>query len=284
MITAAQLVQTGLTYSGISKRAAKGRLHRKYPGVYAVGQPRLSQQGEWMAATLACGHGAYLASLNAAVHMKLWRRRVTGIHVLMPRGRRTPRGVHAHTYRRLDPRDVTRRDGIPVTTVPRTLVDLSDVLTPHQLANVIHEAAFRRLFDEHAVRAAIDRANGRHNLHVLSKALELNAAGSAGTRSELEDRFLALTSRSGLPEPLVNTQVEDIEVDFHWPELNLIVEVDGPGHTRPRTEREDHERDTRLRAAGHSVLRIADHEIDQRPETVAARLLSRFMDASPRQT
>ena len=60
-----------VTYSGISKRTAKGRLHRKYPGVYAVGQPRLSQQGEWIAATLACGHGAYLASLNAAVHTKL---------------------------------------------------------------------------------------------------------------------------------------------------------------------------------------------------------------------
>jgi hypothetical protein len=57
-------------------------LHRKYRGVYAVGQPRLSQQGEWMAAVLACGPGAYLASLSAAVHMRLWRRRVTAIHVL----------------------------------------------------------------------------------------------------------------------------------------------------------------------------------------------------------
>jgi very-short-patch-repair endonuclease len=272
VITAAQLVQNGLTYSGISKRAAKGRLHRKYPGVYALGQPRLSQQGEWIAATLACGLGAYLASFNAAVHLKLWRRRVTGIHVLMPRGRRTPRGVQAHTYRRLDPRDVTVRNGIPVTTVPRTLVDLSDVLTPHQLANVIHEAAFRKLFDERAVRAAITRANGRHNLHVLEKALELNKTGSAGTRSELEDRLLALTSRSGLPEPLVNTQVQDLEVDFHWPRLNLIVEIDGPGHTRPRTKREDQDRDARLRATGHTVLRVPDHQIDQSSEAVAASL------------
>ena len=116
--------------------------------------------------------------------------------------------------------------------------------------------------------------------HVLEKALELNAVGSAGTRSELEDRFLALTSDSGLPEPLVNSQVEDIEVDFHWPELNLVVEVDGPGHTRPRTQRQDHERDTRLRAAGQSVLRVADHEIYQRPGTVAARLLCATADVT----
>ena len=88
VITTAQLVRAGLARSGISKRAANGRLHRKYKGVYAVGQPRLSGEGEWMAAILACGPGSYLASLNAAVHMKLWRRRVTGIHVLAPRGRR----------------------------------------------------------------------------------------------------------------------------------------------------------------------------------------------------
>ena len=69
MITTAQLVRAGLGYSGISKRAASGRLHRRYTGVYAVGQPRLSREGEWMAAILACGPGSCLASLNAAVHM-----------------------------------------------------------------------------------------------------------------------------------------------------------------------------------------------------------------------
>ena len=129
-----------------------------------------------MAAILACGPGSSLASLTAAVHMKLWRRRVTGIHVLAPRERDLP-GVRVRTYRRLDPRDVTVRDGIPVTTVPRTLVDLSDVLTAHQLANVIHEAAFRKLFDERAVRAAMTRANGRHNLHVLEQGARAQQGG-----------------------------------------------------------------------------------------------------------
>ena len=91
VITTAQLVGAGLGSSAISKRAANGRLHRRYTGVYAVGQPRLSREGEWMAAILACGPGSYLASLNAAVHMKLWRRRVTGIHVLAPREREASR-------------------------------------------------------------------------------------------------------------------------------------------------------------------------------------------------
>ena len=97
MITTAQLVHAGLGYPGIAKRAANGRLHRRYPGVYAVGQPRLSRHGEWMAAILACGAGAYLASLNAAVHTKLWRRRVTGIDVLAPtRHRELAGGARAH--------------------------------------------------------------------------------------------------------------------------------------------------------------------------------------------
>lgn len=227
-----------------------------------------------MAAILACGPGACLTRLTGAAHLGLWRRRVTGIDVLVPTRHRGPDGVRVHRCRRLDPREVTSRDGIPVTAVPRTLVDLSDVLTAHQLANVIHEAAFRKLFDERAVRAAMTRANGRHKLHVLERALELNAAGSAGTRSALEDRFLALTSKSGLPEPLVNTKVRDIEVDFHWPQPRLIVEVDGHGHTRPRTRRDDEQRDASLKAAGHTILRVLDNQIDQQPQTVAATLLA----------
>ena len=130
---------------------------------------------------------------------------------------------------------------------------------------MIHEAAFRKLFDERAVRAAIHRANGRHKLNVLEKALDAQRGRQRRHAQRARDRFLALTSRSGLPEPLVNTQVDDIEVDFHWPDLNLIVEVDGPGHTRPRTRLDDAERDARLRAAGHTVLRIRDHGIDEWP-------------------
>jgi hypothetical protein len=92
---------------------------------------------------------------------------VTGIHVVSPRRSRLP---YVHRARRLDPRDITIRDGIRVTTVARTLVDLSDVLTAEQLANVIHEAAFRNRFSLAATHQAMQRANGRRNLHRLSAA------------------------------------------------------------------------------------------------------------------
>jgi hypothetical protein len=270
LVTSAQFAGAGLGYAAVSNRVATGRLHRYHRGVYGLGHRPVSREAAWMAAVLACGAGAVLSHLSAAVLWSIWRRRVTGIDVLAPRGRRGAPGVRVHDCRRLDRRDITTREHIPTTTVARTLVDLTDILTPHQLANAIHEAAFRHRFNANATRSAMQRANGRRHLHRLEDALALNAAGSAGTRNGLEDRFLSLTAQLGLPPPLVNTQVHEIEVDFHWPDRGLCVEVDGGGHARPRTQREDHERDGTFERAGYRVLRLAEHELDL--ATVVARL------------
>jgi very-short-patch-repair endonuclease len=271
LVTGAQLAQAGLGYAAVSKRVANGRLHRRHRGVYAVGHPRLSQEGLWMAAVLGAGEGAVLSHLSAAVLWKIWRRRVQGIDVVAARERRLM-GVRVHRARRLDPRDATVRDGIPVTTVARTQVDLTDVLTPEQLANVIHEAAFRNLYDARATEAAIQRANGRRHLASLQAAVRAHATGSAGTKSNLEDRFLAAVHQAGLPAPRINTRVQDLEVDFHWPERNLCVEIDGTGHERPRTRAEDRARDRALKAAGQTVIRLHPHELE--PATIQARLAS----------
>jgi Protein of unknown function (DUF559) len=224
-----------------------------------------------MAAVLAAGDGAVLSHLSAAVHWAIWRRRVTRIDVTATRGRRPKAGIHR--CRHLDPRDTTTHDGIPVTTVARTLVDLTDVLTTHQLANVIHEAAFRNRFHAGATRAAMARAKGR-NTRILTEALAAHEAGSAGTKSGNEDRFLALLQANALPPPLVNVHVNNIEVDFHWPNLNLCVEVDGGGHTRPRTQNEDRARDRKLTAAGQRILRIKEQDLRQ--GTVPTALTAAF--------
>jgi hypothetical protein len=253
LVTSAQLTRAGLNSSAISKRVRQRRLHRHYRGVYSVGHAHLHPEGRWLAAILAAGEGAALSHLSAAKLWQIWRRRAPGIDVLAPRGRRTPASVRLRSYRRLDPSDVTVRDRIPVTTVARTMVDLTDVLTPHQLANVIHEAQFRGLYDARATEAAIARANGRRHLTVLERAIALIEQGSAGTRSAAEDRLLAEIQMTGLPEPLVNQR---IEVDFHWPEHAVVVELDGPGHARPRTQRDDAARDRALRERGIEVMRL----------------------------
>jgi very-short-patch-repair endonuclease len=277
VVTRAQLLDAGLSRSAISRRVERSALHRLYPKVYALGHANLSQEGRWMAAVLAAGEGAALSHLPAALLWQIWRRRMpAGVDVVTSGQRRDRRGVRFHRCRHLAPHDLTTRKGIPVTTVPRTLVDLSDVLTAHQLANVIHEAAFRKRFDAKATRAAMAGANGRRNLDVLHAALAAHEAGRAGTRSELEDAFLALVREAGLPEPLVNTGVQAggrvIEVDFRWPERKLCVEVDGPGHRRPRTRREDETRDHLLLDAGHQILRFTEEDIRGSGGRVIARL------------
>jgi predicted transcriptional regulator of viral defense system len=115
VLTAAQL---GLSRGAVAHRVKSGALHRVYRGVYAVGHKRLSEKGMYMAAVLAAGDGAALASLSAAALWKAWRRPVREIHVLAPRSRGPQPGFRLHTTRHLDPRDITTLDGIPVTTLP----------------------------------------------------------------------------------------------------------------------------------------------------------------------
>jgi hypothetical protein len=259
VVTLGQLLGAGLDHSAIARRVASGALHRIHRGVYAVGHTGLSWEGRCLAAVFACGPSSALGHLAAAKLLKVSRFAVPLIAVVTASKRR-PEGIEVHRST-LHARDVTTYRGIPVTTVAQTLVDLADVLTAHQLANVIHEAAFRGRFSEPATRDAMARANGRRNLGVLEQALALHREGSAGTKSGLEDAFLARLP-DGAGTPRVNTPVLGIEVDFHWPEERLVVEVDGPGHGRPRTRREDLARQRKLEGAGYAVVRVTDPASD----------------------
>ncbi len=84
----------------------------------------------------------------------------------------------------------------------------------------------------------------------------MHSAGSAGTRSSLEDRFMAIVRAAGIKMPIINTHVEGIEVDFRW--NRLCFEIDGSGHDRPNTKAEDERRDEALTARGYTVIRVRD--------------------------
>jgi hypothetical protein len=252
-IRLAQLLWAGLSHDAITRRLKDGRLHRLYRGVYAVGHAGLSDKGRWLAAVYACGDGAALSHLHCAEMYKVSRFPLPSlIDVVVPRQRRFE-GIRAHASTTLEPRDITMLDHVPLTRVARMLVDLTDTLTAHQLAFVIHQAAFRGVLDLQATREAMARANGRKTT-VLQRAIELHESGSAGTRSGAEDAFLAQCTHD---EPLVNTHLLNEEVDFYWPDRGLVVEIDGPGHARTPTLRDDERRDAKLRAAGLTVVRFA---------------------------
>jgi hypothetical protein len=107
---------------------------------------------------------------------------------------------------------------------------------------------------------------------VLERALELVGLGSAGTKSANEARFVALVTHAGYPEPLMNVDVCGFRVDAHWPDRRLVVEIDGPGHDRERTEDDDTLRDAVLRARGFRVLRFPELELEVSPEGVLSAL------------
>lgn len=191
-----ELLAAGLSCSGISDRVKRGALHRRHRGVYSIGHRALSREAEMLAGVFAAGDGAALSHEAIAELRRLIRYRAPVISVVAPR-RRTVPGVRVYRCARLDPLDVVTYRGIPVTTVARMLVDLTDVLTVDELVNVIHEAAYRNLFNLEATRRSIKRASGRHNLCILEEAIELYLHGSAGLKSRKEKAFLPLVKASG---------------------------------------------------------------------------------------
>lgn len=192
--------------------------------------------------------------------------------VVVPRTPRKQTSARLHKCLNLDPRDVTVFRGIPVTTFARTCVDLTDELTKWELANLLHEAWFRKRLSIPALRETLARANGRRHVKRLEQAIALHEDGSAGTRSKDELGFLIGFERAGLPEPLVNTHFAGHEVDFHWPRLKLAIELDGIGHGRARTQREDERKEAAWRAGGFEVLRFKEPQLRAATDAVAARV------------
>jgi hypothetical protein len=264
LISAAQLARIGLSSAAIGRRVQAGRLTRVCRAVYAVGP--LSRDAELMVAILAGGE--LVSHWAGAELLGVSRRGAPVIDALVSSKRQAPPGVR---FRRatIHPRDRTSRRGIPVTTVHRLLVDLTDVVAiPHEITAVIYEAAYRGLFSLLATQDAMDRNRGRR-LRLLREAIALYETGSAGTRSGGEVQTVLLFDAAGLERPLVNVEVLGEEVDFHWPDRRLVIELDGPGHGRAPNRRDDARRDELLRGAGWVIDRVGE------PEAVVQRFLAR---------
>jgi very-short-patch-repair endonuclease len=223
-----------------------------------------------MAAVLACGPLAMLSHVSAA---RLWAIRMVDaarVDVTTPKrtGRSAPRGIRLHTTRRLEPADVTIHRGIPTTTPQRTLTDLAEVLTPRQLAKAASEA------ERHKLHAPIQPIHGRHGSPSLT-ALEYLDARTLDTKSPLEDAFLELVTKAGLPAPHVNVIIEGHECDFVWPQFRLIVETDGfATHGTRRGFRRDRARDVDLMIAGWRIARFTYEDVLHAPESVIASLVA----------
>lgn len=258
LVTSTQLREIGLDSAAITRRVDAGRLHRRARGVYSVGP--LSRHGAFLAAVLAAGPGALLSHWAAAELHNVTPYRASLIDVVVPSKRQSPPGTKYHRTT-IHWHDRTDRDGIPVTSIARLLVDLTDeARIAHEITAVIRQAAYNGSYSLLATQDARRRANGRRNIALLDEAIALYEAGSAGTRSRQEVRTIALLDAHGLSRPIVNTKLLGVEVDFHWPQERLIIELDGPHHQRAPDRRDDARRDARLERAGYAIVRVASPE------------------------
>ena len=218
-----------------------------------------------MAAVLACGPGAVLSHRSAA---RLWEVRQNNaalIDVTVPsrNGRIRRAGIRVHRSGRLGAEEITERDGIPVTTLARTLLDLADVIHPQALRRAITEAEYRGRFDLTSLPAVVQNNPGRRGAKVM------RAAEQAGhrTRSPLEDRFLAFAERWRVEEPESNVWLEGYEVDFLWRRVGLVVELDGVAeHGTRAAVRRDRKKDRVLWRAGFRTMRLTADALDAEEE------------------
>jgi very-short-patch-repair endonuclease len=252
-----QLLQAGLTPQMLRRRLDSRHLMAIHHGVYTVGHGHLRLEGHRLAAVLAVGPEA-VASHRAAAALHGIASAATRIEVSTARERRAPRGVRVYGRRRLDAADVTTVDGVPSTTVARTLLDLGEVLSGRRLARAIEEAERLRIFDLVALEAVLTRTRGRRGQgHAAIRRALAAARPEAHTRSELEARFLALLDAHGIARPLTNCFIEGMEVDALWPAERLVVELDGLAyHSTRQAFQRDRTRTNDLVAAGYTVLRF----------------------------
>jgi REase_MTES_1575 len=264
VVSRAQLLLLGLSDHHVDHRLRRRRLHRVHRGVFAVGHTALTVDGRRMAAVLAVGGDAVLSHATAAAAWEL-RPRSGSIHVTVPgtAGRKRRAAIRLHRSRTLTPHQTTTHRGIPITTPARTIIDLARTLNGRPLEHALDLAERRRLLDFKELQ--------HHPIPPsLQAVLSLYTAGSTVTRSEMEERFLALCDDHGIPRPQVNTRIEGEEVDFVWRDARLIVEVDGYAyHRSPSSFEDDRERDVVLALAGWRVLRFTWTQLTQRPAWVA---------------
>lgn len=274
VVSAAQLRALGLDRFAVRRRVRAGYLHRVHPGVFAVGHALLPPNGRYLAAVLSCGPAAALSHRPAA---ELWgiRAGIARLSVTVPHGRFVARDFDVHQSRLRTPGDLTRREGIPVTAVARTLLDLAGVASARELTRAIDAAERRDLFDLAAVDEVLARARGRHGAAALRRAIA--AWRPRHTRSELEDRFAELVEQAGLPAPQLNVllhgELAQHEVDALWPAERLVVQLDGFAYHRTRRDREhDAATDADLELAGFRVVRLTWGEATTHPERTLRRL------------
>ena len=273
VVTRAQLLSAGITRREISARLQSGYLLREHRGVYRVGHRAPSTEARYLAAVLAAGEGALLSG-RAAAHLLGILKGTGQAPEVTARTQRRIEGVTTHRSRRLDPRDATVFKVIPVTTVPRTLVDIAADLSLDALARACHEAGVRYRTTPAQVEAVLARRPDNPGAKKLRRILHGDVQV---TLSKLEAHFLELLRDAGLPLPVTNRPASGRRVDCRWPEHRLTVELDGYRfHNSRHSWEQDHRREREARARGEDFRRYTYGDVFERPQLMLDEVCAFF--------
>lgn len=272
LITRSQLEGIPLAAGSIAQRVAAGRIHRIFRGVYSVGHEVLTREGVWLAAVLASGPTAALSHRSAATHLRLIAEapdRFTEV-TAATRGRRAQHAIRLYESTRQPSEQFNEHRRIRTTSPARTIADLAAVTTRRRVERAMGRA---EILYSLSVKELLDAARYRKGAPTIR--LILGSDEAVMTRSELEDRFLALVARAGLPAPRTNKRLGGFEVDFFFERQRVVVETDGDADhlARPARHR-DRQRDARLETMGFHVLRFGWEQVVRRPGEVVAALES----------
>lgn len=272
MATRAQLRSLGLSDSAIGHRITAGRLHRVRRGVYSVGHVVISRTARRLASALTYGPDAVVSHRAAGAHWAL--QQSTAIEVTVPRTVRPRDTIRTHCLP-LQPDEVTIRDGVPVTTVPRTIFDLG-IYGRRAVERAIHEAEHRRYTDELTVADVAGRYPTRRGAGVVHAVLTDIRAAASITDSGLEELFLSFLRSRDLPAGRANAWIELpdrwIRGDHVYEHERVIVELDGGAHDTPLGRRSDDRRDVAAQAAEWRVMRVSKYALLHEPDEVEADL------------
>jgi very-short-patch-repair endonuclease len=195
------------------------------------------------------------------------------MHVTAPTRRRAKRRFVVHFSSILAEEDRAVREGIPVTAVPRTLMDLAIRARPDQIDGYLERAEERELLDVRAVEDVLARAGGHRGRGPLGRALAIYRPDPAFTRSKFERRFRRLVKAAGLPAPSMNFNVAEFELDAYWPDLRFAVELDlfETHGSRAAFER-DRRRQEELKLLGIEMIRVTAPRLEREPQQVIRNL------------
>jgi Transcriptional regulator, AbiEi antitoxin len=269
-----QLRELGFSKGAIARMSEADRLRRIHRGVYAVGRARLSQRGRCMAGLLACGNGAVVSHGSAAWLWGLQGTFPRPVEVSIPGNGHRRRGVWTHRVTSLNRDEQTLVDDvIPVTSLPRTFLDIAVTTATRRVESMLERAERRGLLDLDAIDVLLRRHQGVPGTARLRDATEIYR-DPAFYRARSERLFKALIKKAGLPPPAMNIFIAGHEIDAYWEAERFAVEVDGWGTHRTRAAFErDPLRQEDLLLAGTTCIRITARRIEREPNAVAARLI-----------